>query len=97
MWLECASGVGDKLLAQHCVPEEIDNRVLQFRFRTDLDGAAMSDQRPRKGGKIFHVRTEDDRSSGDDRLDRVLSALSSEAFSDENNRGDPVPISQLTG
>ncbi len=62
-----------------------------------MKGAAGRNQGAGEVGEIFHVRPEDDRTPGHDRLDRILTAARGQAFAHENNRRGRVPIAQFPG
>jgi len=50
-----------------------------------------------QGGEILHVRAEDNRAIRDDGLDRVLATVGRQAFADEDDGGDGVPVAQFAG
>ena len=70
---------------------------LEFRLVADLTGAFRSEQVFDDQFKVFHVWTEHHGLACQRRLHRVLAPLRREAFSDENDRGQFVPMAELSG
>ena len=63
----------------------------------DLHGGVGGEPAGDDGGKVFHVRAEDDGLAGEDGLDGVLAAGGGEAFADEDDGGEGVPVAEFAG
>jgi hypothetical protein len=48
-------------------------------------------------GEVFHVRPDDDRASGEDRFDGVLSSDALETLPHDNEIGEGIPAAELAG
>src|SRR2546423_3136528 len=79
------------------VGEQIGERLLQLFPIRYLSGAVSRHERLCEHRKIFHVRPENDRDPGNDCFHRILSALRSQAFANEDDRGQTVPSLELAG
>ena len=79
------------------IPQQPGSRVFQRRVVGHLDGSPIRNQSPGKRRKVFHVRTEEYRFSGQDRFDGVLATARGQAFADENNCGQGIPTPELAG
>src|SRR6202030_469740 len=79
------------------IAQEPCDLLLQRIWIAHLYGRLVCDERLGERGKIFHVRTEENGFAGQDRLDRVLSAVRGETLPDKHNRGDGVPMLELAG
>src|SRR5438477_3283910 len=69
----------------------------QFLDTLDAKGTAVLHQFLGQPRKILHVRSENHGLASDDWFHRILAPTGGEAFADENNRRNRVPITQLTG
>src|SRR5437773_9089234 len=88
-------GVGHQAQRSFPVAQKPGDLLLQGIRIAHLHGGFVRDERLGKGGKIFHVRTEENRFAGENWLDGVLSTARGQAFADKHNRGNGVPMLQL--
>ena len=79
------------------VGEEAGELGAEFGGGADLHGSVGGEPAGDDGGEVFHVRAEDDGPAGEHGLDGVLTAGGGEAFADENDGGEGVPVAEFAG
>ncbi len=94
---ENCPGVLNQTLAAFRIPQEFGNTSDErIRVRRS-ESAVVVEKGFGHGSEILHVRPEDDRLPGQDRLDRILSASCREALADEHYGRYSIPVPQLPG
>ena len=91
------SRVLDQLGAVRGVGKKPDGLCRQVVGVAYFHRPARGEQRIAERGKIFHLRAEEDRATGKDGFDGVLSAGSAEALAHKNRVRAGIPIAQLAG
>ena len=85
-------GVGHQAQRSFPVAQKPGDLLLQGIRIAHLHGGLVRDERLGKGGKIFHMRTEENRFASKNWLDGVLSTVRGQAFANKHNGSDPVPV-----
>ena len=79
------------------VGEEEGELRAEFGGGADLHGGVGGEPAGDDGGEVFHVRAEDDGAAGEHGFDGVLAAGGGEAFADEDDGGEGVPVAEFAG
>ena len=89
-------GIRDQAQGRLAITQEPGDLFLQANSgRWTWIAASFATKRLGQRGKVFHVRTEENRLAGQDRFDRILAPTRGETLADKDNRGDGIPILQL--
>jgi len=91
------AGTSGEGVAARMVSEEGGELPSEFCGVANLECGIGSEPAGDDGGKVVHVRAEDDGLAGEDGFDRVLATSGGEAFADEDDGGDRVPVAEFAG
>ncbi len=97
MWSEHFERLPNECCALRGILYEGEETLLKLGCVLHFDCAAVFKERPRESCEVLHVRAEDDRLAGEDRLDRILAAVRGEALANKDDRRDRIPMAQFAG